>query len=77
MTKLWEIYEHNPYKMASKLLEFNRDFSDDYESLLDELDYLTELFEKLQKSEEFEVLAHHLDRMFSDSKFKNELDTNE
>lgn len=74
MTKIWEIYEHTPYVMARKLLEFNRDFSDDEELLLEEIEYLAELFEELQKSEKFEVLAHYLDKMFMDSAFKNQLE---
>lgn len=67
-------YEYTPYEMASKLLEFNRDFSDDKESLLEEVEYVAELFDKLQKSEEFEVLAHYLDLMFMDNVFKNQLE---
>ena len=70
-------YEHSPYEMASKLLEFNRDFLDEYELLLEELNYLTELFDKLRKSEEFEIIAHYLDRMFMDSVFKNQLEVKE
>ena len=66
-------FEHTPREMAEKLMEFNRDFSTDStcgeESEEKELDYVTELFEKLQKSEEFNVLAHHLDLMFMDSAF--------
>lgn len=67
-------YEYTPHEMASKLLEFNRDFLDEKELLLEELEYLTELFDKLQKSEEFEIIAHYLDRMFMDSAFKNQLE---
>ena len=74
MAKIWEIYEYTPYEMASKLLEFNRDFMDDKEELLEECKYVAELFEELQKSEKFEILAHYLDRMFMDSAFKNQLE---
>ena len=66
-------FEHTPREMAEKLMEFNRDFSTDStcgeENEEKELDYVTELFEKLQESEEFNVLAHHLDLMFMDSAF--------
>ena len=67
-------YEYTPYQMASKLLEFNRDFMDDKEELLEECKYVAELFEELQKSEKFEILVHYLDRMFMDSVFENELE---
>ena len=68
-------YEYTPRQMAEKLMEFNRDFSDiDYDEFDIETDYLTELFEKLQKSEEFNVLAHHLDLMFMDSVFNKDGD---
>ena len=67
-------YEYTPYEMASKLLEFNRDFMDNKEELLEECKYVAELFEELQKSEKFEILAHYLDRMFMDSAFKNQLE---
>ena len=67
-------YEYTPYEMASKLLEFNRDFMDDKEELLEECKYVAELFEELQKSEKFEILAHYLDRMFMNSVFENELE---
>lgn len=66
-------HTHTPREMAEKLMEFNRDFSTDStcgkENEEKELDYVTELFEKLQESEEFNVLAHHLDLMFMDSAF--------
>lgn len=62
-------FEHTPQEMAEKLMEFNRDFSDNEEEIKSETEYVTELFEKLQKSEEFNVLAHHLDLMFMDSAF--------
>lgn len=68
-----EQFEHTPKEMAEKLVEFNRDFSTDSmcgkENEEKELNYVTELFEKLQKSEEFNALAHHLDLMFMDSAF--------
>lgn len=63
-------YEHTPRQMAEKLMEFNRDFSDNQKEVEYETEYVTELFEKLQKSEEFNVLAHYLDLMFMNDVFK-------
>ena len=63
-------YEYTPREMAEKLMEFNRDFSDNEEDIKEEIEYVTELFDKLQKSDEFNVLAHHLDLMFMDDVFK-------
>ena len=63
-------YEYTPRQMAEKLMEFIRDFSDDEEDIKIETDYVTELFDKLQKSDEFNVLAHHLDLMFMNDVFK-------
>ena len=63
-------FENSPKKMAEKLMEFNRDFSDSEEEIEEETVYVAELFDKLQKSEEFEILARHLDVMFTDSTFK-------
>ena len=66
-------YEFTPREMAEKLLEFNRDFSTDScdgeEEQKKELEVVTELFDKLQKSDEFNILALHLDLMFMDSAF--------
>lgn len=62
-------YEHTPRQMAEKLMEFNRDFSDDAEEIASETEYLTKLFEKLQNSNEFDILAHYLDTMFMDEVF--------
>ena len=62
-------YEHTPRQMAEKLMEFNRDFSDNQEEVEYETEYVTELFEKLQKSNEFNTLAHYLDTMFMDEVF--------
>ena len=62
-------FEYTPKEMAQKLMEFNRDFSDNEEDIVAETDYVAELFEKLQKSEEFNILAHHLDLMFMDEVF--------
>lgn len=62
-------FEYTPEQMAEKLIEFNRDFGDDVELLAEEKVYVAELFDKLQKSEEFEILAHHLDLMFMDKVF--------
>lgn len=56
--------------MADKLMEFNRDFSDDSETIAEEAEYLTGVFDQLKKSEDFNILAHHLDTMFMDSAFK-------
>ena len=63
-------YEYTPREMAEKLMEFNRDFSDNEEEIKEETEYVAELFDKLQKSDEFNVLAHHLDLMFMDDVFK-------
>lgn len=60
-------YEHTPTQMAEKLLEFNRDFSDS--DIQNEKEYVAELFEKLQNSNEFNILAHYLDTMFMDEVF--------
>lgn len=62
-------FENTPRQMAEKLMEFNRDFADNEEEIKSETEYVTELFEKLQKSEEFNVLAHHLDILFMNSVF--------
>lgn len=63
-------YGHTPRQMAEKLMEFNRDFSDNEEEIKHETEYVAELFDKLQKSEEFNALAHHLDLIFMDDVFK-------
>ena len=63
-------FEYTPREMAEMLVEFNRDFSDSEEDIKEETDYLTELFEKLQRSNEFNILAHHLDLMFMDDVFE-------
>ena len=65
-----EKYEYAPREMAEKLMELNRDCSDYEEEDKHETEYVAELFEKLQKSEEFNVLAHHLDLMFMNDVFK-------
>jgi cell shape-determining protein MreC len=64
------MFEHTPREMAEKLLEFIRDFSDTEEDIEMETEYITELFDKLQKSDEFSALAAHLDIMFMDEVFK-------
>lgn len=66
MGKIQE-YEYTPTQMAEKLLEFNRDFSDSAEDIQNEKEHVTELFEKLQNSNEFNILAHYLDTMFMDN----------
>lgn len=63
-------YEYTPMQMAEKLLEFNRDFSDSAEDIQNEKEHVTELFEKLQNSNEFNILAHYLDLMFMNDVFK-------
>ena len=63
-------FHHTAREMAKKLMEFNRDCSDTEEEIQNELEYVTELFKNLQKSSEFNVLAHHLDSMFMDDIFK-------
>ena len=63
-------YEHTPEQSAEKLMNFIRDMSDDEEQIEQEKEYVAELFDELQKSEKFEVLAHYFDPMFMDSAFK-------
>lgn len=63
-------YEHTPREMAEKLMEFNRDFSDSEADISEEIKYLEDIFEELQESNKFEILAHHLDEMFMNSVFK-------
>jgi len=63
-------YEHTPREMAEKLMEFNRDFSDSEADISEEIKYLEDMFEELQESNKFEILAHHLDEMFMNSVFK-------
>ena len=65
-------FEHTPRQMAEKLIEFQRDFTDgwdDQKAISDETKCLEKLFCELQKSEEFEILAYHLDDMFCSSVF--------
>ena len=62
-------YEHTPRQMAEKLMEFNRDFSDNEDDVKSETEYLIKLFDELQNSEQFNVLAHHLDIMFMNDAF--------
>ena len=63
-------FEQTSKEMADKLMEFNRDFSDDSETIAEEAEYLIGVFDKLKKSEDFNILAHHLDTMFMDGVFK-------
>lgn len=63
-------YEHTPREMAEKLMEFNRDFSDSEADISEEIKYLEYMFEELQESNKFEILAHYLDEMFMNSVFK-------
>lgn len=65
-------FAHTPRQMAEKLIEFQRDFTDgwdDEKAISDEKNCLEKLFCELQKSEEFEILAYHLDDMFCSSVF--------
>ena len=65
-------FAHTPRQMAEKLIEFQRDFTDgwdDEKAISDETKCLEKLFGELQKSEEFEILAYHLDDMFCSSVF--------
>lgn len=51
-------FEHTSKEMADKLMEFNRDFSDDSETIAEEAEYLIGVFDKLKKSKDFNILAH-------------------
>ena len=62
-------YEFTPEQSAEKLMEFIRDMVDDEEHIEQEKEYVTKLFDELQKSEKFEILAHYFDLMFMDSAF--------
>lgn len=65
-------FSHTPRQMAEKLIEFQRDFTDgwdDEDAVSCETKCLEKLFGELQESEEFEILAHHLDDMFCNSVF--------
>lgn len=62
-------YEFTPKESAEKLMEFIRDMSDDEDQIEEEKEYVTELFDELQKSEKFEILAHYFDLMFMDDVF--------
>lgn len=62
-------YEHTSRQMAEKLMNFIRDISDNEEDMDMETAYVEELFDGLQKSKDFNVLAHHLDLMFMDKVF--------
>lgn len=65
-------FVHTPRQMAEKLIEFQRDFTDgwdDEDAISCETKCLEKLFGELQESEEFEILAHHLDDMFCNSVF--------
>lgn len=63
-------YEFTPKQSAGKLMNFIRDMGDDEDQIEEEKEYVAELFDELQKSEKFEVLAHYFDLMFMDSAFK-------
>lgn len=63
-------YEFTPKQSAEKLMNFIRNMGDDEDQIEEEKEYVAELFDELQKSEKFEVLAHYFDLMFMDSAFK-------
>lgn len=63
-------YEFTPKQSAEKLMNFIHDMGDDEDQIEQEKEYVAELFDELQKSEKFEVLAHYFDLMFMDSAFK-------
>lgn len=63
-------YEFTPRQSAEKLMNFIRDMGDDEDQIEQEKEYVAELFDGLQKSEKFEILAHYFDLMFMDSAFK-------
>ena len=63
-------YEFTPEQSAEKLMNFIRDMSDDEDQIEEEKEYIAELFDELQKSEKFEILAHYFDLMFMDNVFK-------
>ncbi len=67
-----DTFAHTPQLMAVKLMEFNRDFSDDEAEIEAESVSVAEQFERLQKSAEYNGLAHHLDMMFADEVFSLE-----
>ena len=62
-------YEHTPRQSAEKLMNFIRDMGDDEDQIEQEKEYVAELFNELQRSEKFEILAHYLDLMFMDTVF--------
>lgn len=62
-------YEHTPRQSAEKLMNFIRDMGDDEDQIEQEKEYVAELFNELQRSEKFEILAHYLDLMFMDDVF--------
>lgn len=64
-----DIFVHTPQLMADKLMEFNRDFFDNAAELLEEKASVVEQIKKLQRTAEFNGLAHHLDDMFTDGVF--------
>ena len=63
-------YEFTSKQSAEKLMNFIRDMSDDEDQIEEEKGYVAELFDELQKSEKFEILAHYFDLMFMDNVFK-------
>lgn len=62
-------YEFTPKQSAEKLMNFIRDMGDDEDQIEEEKEYVAELFDELQKSEKFEILAHYFDLMFMDNVF--------
>lgn len=62
-------YEFTPRQSAEKLMNFIRDMGDDEDQIEQEKEYIAELFNELQRSQKFEILAHYLDLMFMDNVF--------
>lgn len=62
-------YEFTPRQSSEKLMNFIRDMGDDEDQIEQEKEYIAELFNELQRSEKFEILAHYLDLMFMDNVF--------
>lgn len=62
-------YEHTPRQSAEKLMNFIRDMGDDEDQIEQKKEYVAELFNELQRSGKFEILAHYLDLMFMDNVF--------
>lgn len=64
-------YEYTSKQMATKLMDFISFIDDSEEDLKEEIESLTETFDLLKQDERFNALAHHLDLMMMDDKFKS------